>query len=121
MALTAQHLQGVQFADFDPNNFDEGLPLWAIYDGHRFRTYVSRGPAINAMLHAYRAKLYERVGARWQERAVKDGQPRPDKCDICKQDAAYSGWIFDRLHGKLVEPLRLLYCCSTCKSSVSRS
>lgn len=125
------------FEDFDPNNLDSGVPLWAVYDGWKLKTFNSRGPALNAVMSRGRSKLYEHVAGRWELRAVKSSELHGTLCDNCgtdvmvyrqRYDALKNNYINDptypkynsgtwewaRRSGAIVSPPRLVFCCKDC-------
>jgi hypothetical protein len=142
MPVSQTYLKSTKFEDFDPNEPDKSEVMWAVYDGHRFRTFAQRGHAISSFYNCAQAKLYEFSGGRWQERAcMHTGDRRPTVCDMCHQptlehQAHYDyrlkrrvvdrtrpkvnrgKYEFIRHHNKIVDPLKLVFCCSTCAAAV---
>lgn len=122
------------FTNFDPNKLTAGSPVWATFDGGKFKTYAKRGPALNAVMHHHRTKLYRLVNGRWDLVAVKDGAHPPDDCSICggsikvaadryKTVHGHSpyyygprGWEWQRMPGsnKIADPPVLLRLCIDC-------
>jgi hypothetical protein len=123
----------VSFEDFDPNNV-EHLAVWAVYGGGRFKTYASRGPALNGFTSWTKAKLYKGEQGKWIEVAVKDLDAKHNTCDHChkahvKESYAHSyswswtraAWNWARVGGmrsKIADPLRLLFLCHGCKQAL---
>jgi hypothetical protein len=128
-------LVGDSFIDFDPNKLSPGSPVWAVYSNGRFKTYAKRGPALNAVMSNYRAKLYRMVGGRWDLVAVRDESNPPDVCSACggspkaavdRYKAQYGrvpyylrarGWQWEREPGtsKIPDPPVLLCLCVDCR------
>ncbi len=126
IALTTQQNIKDSFEDFDPNRPDETQPVWAIWDGTRFRTFSARGHAVNAFHRAYKAKLYEfdQATVRWEERAVKrvDFRNLQDNCMACSTLVTKStGYEFQRTHdflrrsGKIIIPMQYGVLCDACR------
>jgi hypothetical protein len=124
MAITKKLIKDVKFEDFDPNNFTQADEVWAIYDGHTFRTLGSRGPALSAVRAAHRAKLYfMEPSGHWREVAVKSAHRPTDRgCDWCDGDVAGNWgypWVYEKFGGKIPpgpDGVRLLYLCGTCRA-----
>jgi hypothetical protein len=61
--------------------------MWGVYESFQFKTYTTRGPALNAVDIRSKysgAKLYEMVNGKWVERAVKQPiKSHPPSCDHC--------------------------------------
>jgi hypothetical protein len=131
MSLTTQTFSRVEFEDFNPNVISDKQPIWAVYDGQRFKTYATRGPALNAALHHNRTKLYRfNLSTRlWELLAVKDSQNHPSNCDVCGGEYPIPGarnyssyWAWERgVDGKIPDDPELVFCCSSdCRSVVTR-
>lgn len=142
MPISQQYLKNTKFEDFDPNEPDKSEVLWAVYDGHRFRTFAQRGHAISSFNASGIGKLYEFEDGLWRERVVKlPPISRPEICSFChastmryrqrydrtlgksvddktgpKYNHGKYEWV--RYHGKLVDPLELVYCCDDCARQV---
>lgn len=137
--ITRSLLRNIKFEDFDPNDVHDESPVWAVYDEQRFRTYGNRAAALNAFMHAYKAKLYQMVDGRWIERAVKPVSHQSFKehpCDLCGQQPqeaiyeynrqrgrvptgetryAHGHWVWEKIGGKIPDPPKLLFICYSCK------
>ena len=118
----------MSFDDFDPNKpIDDGKPpVYGVYKGGRtMKTYANRAHALSAFMHGYAAKLYQMVHGRWIEVAYRDGfhGQMGRHCDICGGDCTgprygTSGrFCWDRVNGKITEPLTLLYACVECRNA----
>lgn len=85
MAVTQAYIKNTDFQSFDPNQPEKGAPVWAVYDGTKFKTFAQRGHAMNSFRHAarYRAKLYEFDNGAWVLRAVHDPANWPTRCERC--------------------------------------
>lgn len=124
----------IPVADFDPNVHQQSN-VWGVYNGS-FKTYKNRGPALNKVMHASSAKLFENVNGTWVERAYKpksrlDFSQRP--CDICGAQPlaalpskdpnhgpsyAHGHWAWERKGSKVASPPNLLLLCYTCVQNV---
>jgi hypothetical protein len=120
-------MKHIAVEDFDPNT-DIESNVWAVYDG-RFKTYKNRGPALNRMIYANSAKLFELVNGTWVERVYKKREDLGSHpCDICGDSplAAYQPpnrppvyahgyWEWERnSSGKIASPPKLIHLCATC-------
>ena len=126
----------VSVADFDPNKPSKGRqPIWGVYDGVRFKTFGSRGPALNKVKVNYAAKLYEFINGVWVERAHKRQSPG-QVCDNCQgtvmgpnqrydyqqhvmveipgRERNWGTWEWTRERGKITDPPQLLWVCRDC-------
>lgn len=109
MPLSSNYISTTSFDDFDPNTWVDDAPMWAVYTGSRFKAYASRGPALNAVLVARCAKLYELDNGKWVERAVKPVY-KPTVCDECGQPTLESQPSWDRtLRKNVVQPGAMKY------------
>lgn len=125
-------------ATFDPNALTENQPIWATYDGYKFKTFTKRGPALNAFSRGYEAKIFhwDTATSKWVEDAYK-GTPRM-RCSCCDKfitddDRSYTyynaqapaawraNWQWERdASGNIASPLKLLFACKLCLPMVSR-
>jgi hypothetical protein len=86
VSVSKAYLRDTTFEDFDPNHADKGAPVWAVYDGYRFRTYGQRGPAMSGFSHwasRGRAKMYQFIDGRWELIALHDPNNWPTDCERC--------------------------------------
>jgi hypothetical protein len=127
LPLSQSYLKDTTFEDFDPNNLSQDAPLWAVYDGHKLKTFTGRGPALQAVMRAYKAKLYEFANNVWVERAVKRDRTL-DNCTVCggpannpaRTDywAVRPEWLWQKRGGKITNPPELHFACVNCKDAV---
>lgn len=121
------------FDDFDPNS--PALTTWGVWDGQRFKTFASRGAALNSFGSERAAKLYEYIGGTgWLERAYKYPGRDPDVCDRCGDAGlaeSYTGghyssrgvspsesYQWKRKNGKITSPPELQHVCKPCLAFV---
>lgn len=127
MPLSTNYMRDVSFEDFDPNNWMQDAPVWAVFDGgaRRFKTYSKRGAALQAVMVCSQAKLYEMSNGAWVLRATKTGN-RLTNCTVCggPSDAGAQGyyrnaeWLWQKRGGKITNPPELHYACVACKDAV---
>lgn len=120
----------VTFENFDPNGMDS--TLWGLYEGgNTFRTFSKRGSVLNAAARCRRFKLYQLKPEGWVLAACQDTTTK-DRCDDCgtlnvkdsftTSSYYYSygwerkAWCWERVRGKIVTPLRLMFLCRGCKT-----
>lgn len=92
------------FLDFDPNK-PGTQEVWAVYGGGRFKTYASRGPALNSVRAYGRSKLYcyNPKQGKWDLIAVLDGNNKPERCEFCAVDLMQYRTRWDYTQRKSVE------------------
>lgn len=121
----------IPIADFDPNKVTDEHPLWGIYDGIHFKTFSSRGPAINSFNRNTSAKLFSFENGRWVQQAYMPGGNK-GQCDVCAKRTEFkidslrshhysesdygwsANWMFVKRNGKIVTPLKFVFACKTC-------
>lgn len=118
-------VRGVAFEDFDPNNPGNCGSLWSIWTGTQFKTFSTRAAALNGFAAWHRVKLYEYVpGQGWVEHACKNPNNVDDICDRCGIGGVrdtYGPWgtmgaafQWERHHGRITSPPKLLHVCKPC-------
>lgn len=118
----------IKFEDFDPNTSSKSAIYGVYRGGTTMKTFTERRHALSSFMHGYQAKLYQFVNGRWVEVAFRDCYHKAHgTCDICggptnrgvspstSWKTETGRWCWDKLGGKIIEPLTLYYACGECR------
>jgi hypothetical protein len=128
--VTAQ----IPVAQFDPNNFPQGMTLYGVYDGWKFDLTTRRASALQKVHNKSECVLWELTNGVWHRRLHKHTDIHPgmpcgdcglplekypgvhDRATWARYTSKTEGdWQFTRGHGgKIVDPIEMLFRCDAC-------